>query len=89
MGDTAVLPLQAAFGHSGWVERITIGLISRHTNRRVQIVRTLQAIGSVRAQAALRELFETERDANLRLRLQQALHDLPASDAKGGTHGRP
>jgi tetratricopeptide (TPR) repeat protein len=87
MGDAAVLPLQAAFGHSGWVERITIGLISRHTNRRVQIVRTLQAVGTPAAQRALRELLDAERDNNLRLRLQQALHDLATDDTAGGAHG--
>jgi len=87
MGDPAVLPLQAAFGHSGWVERITVGLISRHTNRRVQIVRTLQAIGSAAAVAVLRELSTAERDQNLRLRLQQALHELGTGVGAGPAGG--
>lgn len=74
IGDVAVPPLQAAYEHSGWLEKVSIGLISRHTNRRVQIVMALRAVGSAPALAALRALLDGERDANLRLRLQQALH---------------
>jgi len=74
IGDAAVPGLEAAYAHSGWLEKVSIGLISRHTNRRVQIVLSLRAIGSGSAFAALRRLADGERDANLRLRLQQALH---------------
>ena len=85
IGDAAIGPLQAAYGHSGWLEKVSLGMVSRHTNRRVQIVRTLQAIGSPSAVTALQVLIAAERDQNLRLRLQQALHDLGA--APGGEHG--
>lgn len=74
IGDLAVPVLHDAYAHSGWLEKVSIGLISRHTNRRVQIVLALRAIGSEAAFAALRALLQQERDANLRLRLQQALH---------------
>ncbi|MBL8748332.1 MAG: hypothetical protein JNK78_04175 [Planctomycetes bacterium] len=76
IGDVAVPGLEEAYGQSGWLERVSIGLISRHTNRRVQIIATLRTIGSSRAIAALRTLVAQERDDNLRLRLQQALHDV-------------
>ncbi|MBL8735431.1 MAG: hypothetical protein JNL12_03315, partial [Planctomycetes bacterium] len=87
IGDAAVGVLHAAYAHSGWLEKVSIGLISRHTNRRVQIVLALRAIGSEAAIAALRALLAQERDANLRLRLQQALHGLgegPREAAAGG-----
>jgi len=87
IGDRAVLPLQTAYGQSGWIEKVSIGLISRHTNRRVQIVATLRELGSAAAIDALRALVAVERDANLRLRLQQALHDTNAT--KEADHGRP
>ena len=80
IGDASVPPLQAAYEHSGWLEKVSIGLISRHTNRRVQIVLALRAIASATASTALRSLLDSERDGNLRLRLQQALH--------GGTDGQ-
>lgn len=89
IGDPAVPVLQAAYAHSGWLEKVSIGLISRHTNRRVQIVLALRAIGSETALAALRALHAQERDANLRLRLQQALHGLgegPRDAAAGADH---
>lgn len=86
IGDAAVPLLQEAYGQSGWLEKVSIGLISRHTNRRVQIVATLRELGSAPARAALANLLAGERDANLRLRLQQALHDLgelPGGGADG------
>lgn len=91
IGDAAVLALEAAYAHSGWLEKVSIGLISRHTNRRVQIVLALRAIGSEAAFAALRRLADGERDANLRLRLQQALHgsDGSASGQAGGSASGP
>lgn len=82
IGDVAVPLLQEAYGQAGWLERVSIGLISRHTNRRVQIVATLRELGSAPARAALATLLGSERDPNLRLRLQQALHDL--GDVPGG-----
>lgn len=84
IGDAAVPGLEAAYAHSGWLEKVSIGLISRHTNRRVQIVLALRAIGSGAAFAALRRLADGERDANLRLRLQQALHG-----SEGPANGGP
>lgn len=86
IGDPAVAVLQGAYERSGWLELVSIGLISRHTNRRVQIVLALRAIGSTAARASLQALAAAERDPDLRLRLSQALHDLeaPGADAGGG-----
>jgi tetratricopeptide (TPR) repeat protein len=78
IGDAAVPGLRDAYDGSGWLERVSIGLIARHTNRRAQIVQTLQRIASATAIAALRALRVAERDTNLRLRLEQALHALGA-----------
>ncbi|MBX3464194.1 MAG: tetratricopeptide repeat protein [Planctomycetes bacterium] len=78
IGEAAVRPLQDAYERSGWLERITAGMVARHTNRRAQIVQTLQRLGSPAAVEALAALREAERDPNLRLRLEQALHALAA-----------
>jgi HEAT repeat protein len=88
IGDGAVAALQTAYGHSGWLEKVSIGLISRHTNRRVQIARALRDIGSPLAVKALLALLEPERDPNLRLRLQGCLHELGARDREGGSSGQ-
>lgn len=85
IGDAAVQPLQEAYEHSGWLERVSIGLISRHTNRRVQILRTLRRIGSPAAAEALRMLLAAERDPNLRLHLERCLREV--GGAEGGDDG--
>lgn len=87
IGDPAVPLLQEAFGQAGWLEKVSIGLISRHTNRRVQIVATLREIGSAVALGVLQSFAAVERDPNLRLRLQQALHDTGGAPPDGGDHG--
>lgn len=84
IGDAGVTPLQQAYERSGWLEKVSIGLISRHTNRRVQIVLALRALGTQAAIASLRALAQTERDDNLRLRLRGALHELGDPNAGGG-----
>ncbi len=94
IGDPAVEPLELAYGQSGWLERLGAGLLARHTNRRVQIVRALAAIGSAAAAQALGRLRDRERDANLKLRLEQALHELRTRDVaadetgEGGSRGQ-
>ncbi len=87
IGDAAVPTLQSAYERSGWLEKVSIGLISRHTNRRVQIVLALRALASPLAVATLQALHTAERDANLRLRLQQALHELGMAADDGGRDG--
>lgn len=87
IGDAGVAALQAAFERSGWLEKVSIGLISRHTNRRVQIVLALRSIGSPLAAATLQSLADTERDHNLRLRLHAALHELGGEPPAGGHDG--
>lgn len=76
IGDPCIDALLAAYDHTGWLEKVSVGLISRHTNRRVQIVLALAELGSTDARAALRTLHDRERDQNLRLRLARALHAL-------------
>ncbi len=97
MGDAAIAPLTTAYGQTGWLERLAVGLVPRHNNRRGQIVRALRSIGSKAAVDALRRLREEERDPNLKLRLDQALHDLGQrgaaaadddGDAQEDGHGR-
>jgi len=77
IGEGAVQPLVAAFEHSGWLEKVSVGLIRRHNNRRVQVVLALAAFdgkaGKV-AKKALKGLLKRETDDNLRLHLQRALH---------------
>jgi len=89
IGGAAVTGLVAAYERVNLLEKLTAGLVSRHTNRRVQIVRTLQAIGTDSAHGALRQLLAREKDGNLRLRLQQVLHQLQENGggAGGGTRG--
>ncbi len=84
IGDAAVAPLQAAYERSGWLEKVSIGLISRHTNRRVQIMFALRAIATATATTCLTVLADRERDHNLRLRLQQALHELGNERTRAG-----
>ena len=75
IGDDAVEALLTAYERSGWLEKVSAGLVSRHNNRRVQILRALGELGSPAACVALRTLAAAERDDNLRLQLQRALHD--------------
>ncbi|MBL9078968.1 MAG: hypothetical protein JNL08_15795 [Planctomycetes bacterium] len=86
IGDAAVPALREAYDRSGWLEKVSIGLIARHTNRRAQIVLALARLGTPLAAAALRALRTEERDTNLRLRLDRALHDL-GDAAEGGGDG--
>jgi hypothetical protein len=85
IGDGAIQALLGAYEHSGWLEKVSVGLISRHTNRRVQIVLALAEIGSAAAIASLGKLHDRERDDNLRLRLARALH---RTTPGGGTDGQ-
>jgi tetratricopeptide (TPR) repeat protein len=87
IGDPAVPALRDAYERSGWLEKVSIGLIARHTNRRAQIVLTLRRLGTSTAAAALRNLRADERDANLRLRLDQALHELGTTHRKEAGDG--
>ncbi len=87
MGDDAVPALQSAYSRPGVIERLTVGLFGRSHNRRAQIVRALASIGSPVAKSALRSLREHETDANLKLRLQQALHRLEEKHLAAGADG--
>jgi tetratricopeptide (TPR) repeat protein len=74
IGQPAVDALVAAYEQSGWFERMAASLLSRHTNRRVQIVLALGAIDGSETEQALAAMLERERDANLRLCLSRELH---------------
>jgi hypothetical protein len=84
MGDAGVPALQAAYARPSLLERLTVGLFGKSHHRRSQIVRALAAIRTPAAAQALRQLRETEGDANLKLRLQQALHRID----EGGPRAR-
>ena len=81
IGDDAVEALLTAYERSGWLEKVSAGLVSRHNNRRVQILRALGELGSPAARDALAALAAAERDDNLRIQLQRALHDAGGDDA--------
>lgn len=83
MGAPAIDSLTAAYGRRDWLERLSGGFLQRHSNRRAQIANTLAAIGGPAAADALQRLRREEADANLRLRLEQALHRAQAGDNGG------
>ncbi|MEQ1632615.1 MAG: hypothetical protein ABL997_09600, partial [Planctomycetota bacterium] len=74
MGDTATDALYEAYAQPGWIERVTLGMFRRSGNRRNQIARALCELSSPRADSVLQRLREEETDPDLKLRLQQALH---------------
>ena len=82
IGDPAVEPMVAAYERSGWLEKVSVGLIRRLNNRRVQIASVLAYIGTKPAIKALKGLHKREKDDNLRLHLSRALHG--SAGAKGG-----
>lgn len=81
IGDDAVPALVDSYERAGWLEKVSAGLVSRHNNRRVQILRALGELSSPAALQGLRGLASSERDDNLRIHLQRALHDAGAADA--------
>jgi len=87
MGDAGVPALQAAYARPSLLERLTVGLFGKSHHRRSQIVRALAAIGTPAAAQALRQLRETEGDANLKLRLQQALHRIDEAGPRARSGG--
>jgi hypothetical protein len=60
-------------------------MVSRHTNRRMQILRSLAALPFPAARQALVRLQQRETDPNLRLRLAQYLHAAAGGTDSGGT----
>lgn len=74
IGDPAVAPMSAAYERSGWLEKVSAGLIRRLNNRRVQIARALGDLATKPAHKALKLLHKHEKDDNLRLHLHRALH---------------
>ena len=83
MGDAAVDPMAAAYARPGWLERMTIGLVTTGAHRRRQIARALCESGTRHAEAALSRLRATEQDPGLALQLDEALHRLRASIPEG------
>ena len=80
IGDLAVDPMVAAYERSGWLEKVAVGLMSRLNNRRVQIATALGVLGTKSARKGLKLLHKREKDDNLRLHLQRALHGLGDAD---------
>lgn len=82
IGAPAVPLLRAALAATPWYERIAFGLMARATNRRLQAIDALAAIGGPAAREALADLAATEHDPALRACLREALARLD-----GGTGG--
>ena len=74
IGDAAVEPMCSAYDPSGLWEKVTGGLVARLNNRRVQITRALGELATKPAHKALKSLRKREKDDNLRLHLERALH---------------
>jgi tetratricopeptide (TPR) repeat protein len=74
IGDDAVDAMLGAYERSGWLEKVSAGLLRRHNNRRVQIARALGELATRPATRALKTLLKREKDDNLRLHLERALH---------------
>ena len=74
IGDEAVESVTASYERSGWLEKVSAGLVSRYNNRRVQISLALGELGTPPAIAALRSLHRREKDDNLRIHLDRSLH---------------
>tara|TARA_R110002072_G_scaffold100429_6_gene221219 strand:- start:10310 stop:12631 length:2322 start_codon:yes stop_codon:yes gene_type:complete len=87
IGDPAVDPMVHAYERSGWLEKVSVGLIRRLNNRRVQIASALSDLGTKQATKALKLLHKREKDDNLRLHLSRALHGNAGPDGHGGTGG--
>jgi hypothetical protein len=86
IGDPAVDPMVAAYERSGWWEKVSVGLIARLNNRRVQIASALADLGTKPATKALKALHKREKDDNLRLHLSRALHGTSGTEG-GGANG--
>ena len=86
IGDPAVDPMVAAYERSGWWEKVSVGLIARLNNRRVQIAAALADLGTKPATKALKALHKREKDDNLRLHLSRALHGTSGTEG-GGANG--
>lgn len=84
IGDPAVEPMVAAYERSGWLEKVSVGLIPRLNNRRVQIASALSSLGTKPATKALKALHKREKDDNLRLHLSRALHGTSGTQDGGG-----
>jgi tetratricopeptide (TPR) repeat protein len=80
-GELAIEPLVRAYRQGSLLEKFARPLASRHTHRRVMIVRALAAVGGPRAARALGALRARETDGNLKLRLAQVLHSLGSAGA--------
>ena len=80
IGDDAVDAMAAGYERPNWLEKVSVGLIRRQPNRRVQIARALGELGTKKASKALKTLLRHEKDDNLRLILQRALHGAGGGD---------
>lgn len=74
IGDEAIDKMLAAYERSGWLEKVSAGLLRRHNNRRVQLATALGELATRPAIKALQQLLKRERDDNLRLHLSRVLH---------------
>ncbi|MFK7739252.1 MAG: tetratricopeptide repeat protein [Planctomycetota bacterium] len=89
IGDDAIDKLVAAYDRSGWLEKVSAGLIRRHNNRRVQIASALGELGTKGARKALAQLEKREKDDNLRLHLARVAHEAKNGRGKSDGASRP
>jgi hypothetical protein len=90
IGDVAVEPLCDAYRKRNLMERVAGRLVRRYNHPRNAIVKVLARIGGPAARSGLLTLRSTESDANLKLRLDQALQVVtraPALTADGAQAG--
>lgn len=74
IGDAAIPELREAYRQGGLLERVAGPFARRRTHRREMLIWTLCGIGTLAARTTLASLREREADADLALRLAQALH---------------
>lgn len=83
LGTCAVEPLLRSYLESGWVERLSGGLLNRRTQRRLRIIQVLTRIGDRQANQALAALASAERDNELLKHLQRGLQQLRNQGGQG------
>jgi hypothetical protein len=89
IGDPAVEPMVAAYERTGWLEKVSVGLMRRLNNRRVQIASALGTLATKPAIKSLKVLLKREKDDNLRLHLTRAVHDAEQLRSNNGRSNSP
>jgi tetratricopeptide (TPR) repeat protein len=75
IGEVGIVQLESTYEHGGLLAYLG-ALGKRHSNRRERIIRALGGIGVPAGYRVLQGLRQREKDADLKLRLSQAIHEL-------------